>query len=1008
MKDEEGEGHSSPKRKKLFHKKVSRACLLCKKAHAACDIQRPCARCVCLGKANECTDALPKKRGRKPKLLPHHNSSFYNVITASNPQSTTATTNHHLDDLVVHSDGGEDFGHQPPTTKPSAGEEASPYSSSSSPLSLSSFSSSATHLLSSSQTAPPTLPPHQQQPSLPSSSVGIPRQQSSYSTSSPSFVNSTTPLNGNNRSSSPQHFGGGGEEDEEEEDDLPPKKSRKTLQRNRSRSSGKSKLKPTNVARQDSGGEPVAVLSQHAASQHSFPQSLSSSGPQRTSPPPSSNYQVYASGAPVDRSYSPSGDSLSPPPSAHRQYYRHQQRPSDHSLLDLESDSAFHTSSMPQPSASISGSEYGATDHSATSPLTPFSFPTSHPPPPPQPQHQHRHQQHHQHYAYQQQQQRGGGEQNFLMKKERTGSPPPHAMVAGMPSIGSASAGQASSTSAGAIAIAASDTSVDSLPFSATPSPAAILSRHNLSTTTGSGIEELPNSHKSDLLSSLLREIRHFKNTNRELTELVAQLRSSHLSLKLAFEELQREQRRCQWELENMRKEQLIANERFSIQSRHYQPSSSPSTSSSMATPSAPSALPAPSQAAQTTPTEYALSSAAGSLLDTPLSFSSTSSFTSSSSPSSVIDAELRFPFSYAQHHNDLPAPSNSSEHRVTPSTTSSVPIFSVSDSNKPFGIFKKGRNDGVLIAANDAFCKLFHFTLSEILGLSWKTFVAPQSFELCKQLITPILSSKYSGSSPIITKTVTYKTKDGLYFDALTNHQLYYDDSGMASWSVMSFERVLEQHGTVPTKHSSQQQQQIPYSESELDAGGSQHQREALSPTTFLCAFERGSSPPSPQALDLYPNHSSPLMIDTDVITTSSSTSTESSVLRQAALSSQSQSLQMHPLLHGSGSAPQMRLRNPSLHSAQTALSEELFGGMATMSNSGSSPAMLGLSSSETAVGPVNHVSIASSSGNNALLSVREQQRFTQDESVPSRGRRGDGGEELSQSTGRSSGFRP
>lgn len=43
---------------------VLKACAACKNSHVACDINRPCQRCVRLGKGDSCVDAERKKRGR--------------------------------------------------------------------------------------------------------------------------------------------------------------------------------------------------------------------------------------------------------------------------------------------------------------------------------------------------------------------------------------------------------------------------------------------------------------------------------------------------------------------------------------------------------------------------------------------------------------------------------------------------------------------------------------------------------------------------------------------------------------------------------------------------------------------------------------------------------------------------------------------------------------------------------------------------------------------------------
>ncbi|KAJ3178303.1 hypothetical protein HDU87_003615 [Geranomyces variabilis] len=49
-----------PRTKSYVHK----ACVSCKTSHVACDVTRPCQRCVRSGKADSCIDAERKKRGR--------------------------------------------------------------------------------------------------------------------------------------------------------------------------------------------------------------------------------------------------------------------------------------------------------------------------------------------------------------------------------------------------------------------------------------------------------------------------------------------------------------------------------------------------------------------------------------------------------------------------------------------------------------------------------------------------------------------------------------------------------------------------------------------------------------------------------------------------------------------------------------------------------------------------------------------------------------------------------
>ncbi|KAI5785583.1 hypothetical protein DFH27DRAFT_528487 [Peziza echinospora] len=54
---------------------VASACVNCKKAHLACDVVRPCPRCVGLSKQDSCIDVQHKKRGR-PRLRDERTHSF--------------------------------------------------------------------------------------------------------------------------------------------------------------------------------------------------------------------------------------------------------------------------------------------------------------------------------------------------------------------------------------------------------------------------------------------------------------------------------------------------------------------------------------------------------------------------------------------------------------------------------------------------------------------------------------------------------------------------------------------------------------------------------------------------------------------------------------------------------------------------------------------------------------------------------------------------------------------
>ncbi|KAI7898558.1 uncharacterized protein BX663DRAFT_555765 [Cokeromyces recurvatus] len=65
---------------------VSAACINCKKAHLACDVSRPCQRCINTDKVDTCRDIQHKKRGR-PKMLRDVNNN--NKIKRSLYKSVT-------------------------------------------------------------------------------------------------------------------------------------------------------------------------------------------------------------------------------------------------------------------------------------------------------------------------------------------------------------------------------------------------------------------------------------------------------------------------------------------------------------------------------------------------------------------------------------------------------------------------------------------------------------------------------------------------------------------------------------------------------------------------------------------------------------------------------------------------------------------------------------------------------------------------------------------------------
>lgn len=82
-----GEEHS-PSSRKMAKVHVPSACLNCKKAHLACDVNRPCRRCINLGKTDTCIDVRHKKRGRPRLRDREHSANSTTMFSASNSSSS--------------------------------------------------------------------------------------------------------------------------------------------------------------------------------------------------------------------------------------------------------------------------------------------------------------------------------------------------------------------------------------------------------------------------------------------------------------------------------------------------------------------------------------------------------------------------------------------------------------------------------------------------------------------------------------------------------------------------------------------------------------------------------------------------------------------------------------------------------------------------------------------------------------------------------------------------------
>lgn len=75
-----------------------RACNFCRVAHTACDSERPCGRCVRVGRGNLCSDVPSRKRGRPPKVVdgPPVVESYEQPLQQPRRQADAANRNTHI------------------------------------------------------------------------------------------------------------------------------------------------------------------------------------------------------------------------------------------------------------------------------------------------------------------------------------------------------------------------------------------------------------------------------------------------------------------------------------------------------------------------------------------------------------------------------------------------------------------------------------------------------------------------------------------------------------------------------------------------------------------------------------------------------------------------------------------------------------------------------------------------------------------------------------------------
>lgn len=234
-----------------------------------------------------------------------------------------------------------------------------------------------------------------------------------------------------------------------------------------------------------------------------------------------------------------------------------------------------------------------------------------------------------------------------------------------------------------------------------------------------------------ELLRSIMGELRAIKRSNTELKD---------------------DQRLMQAELERLRHENALLRQ-TSHRHHHLSPPPSSSSSSSPPTPTTPAAA-------------AATSSAAGSgWVHKPMSGSGASDPADPAAPSRL-------------------SPSSSAGGGLD---SASLP-FVIKDALKPFAILKKVGNDGFFILANHAFCALYRYTLAELVGQSWRILIPAKEQIAIWTNFSPLLHDTDNPArvSDVLSMQAHHRTKEGVEFETVTHHQMFYDECGRPYWDVI------------------------------------------------------------------------------------------------------------------------------------------------------------------------------------------------------------------------------
>ncbi|KAL6069481.1 hypothetical protein QOT17_007510 [Balamuthia mandrillaris] len=131
---------------------------------------------------------------------------------------------------------------------------------------------------------------------------------------------------------------------------------------------------------------------------------------------------------------------------------------------------------------------------------------------------------------------------------------------------------------------------------------------------------------------------------------------------------------------------------------------------------------------------------------------------------------------------------------------------IAIPDTQKPFAIMQKFNGEGIITVVNDAFCKLYHYEEEELIGKTWRMLIPPHMYTLYKQACIPLTKPSLNSASSVFTLRAQHQTKEGIIFDTLTKHQIFYETTGEPYWDVV----YVEEYNFVATSNYSQKEPKV------------------------------------------------------------------------------------------------------------------------------------------------------------------------------------------------------